>query len=74
MIIKVFFMKKNKNNKIWGKLTFWNDLFFDKYVECPINDIVITSEVNFDTKGINEQLRLFDELFLYYTNIKLMEK
>ena len=67
----IFYESKNKNNKICGKDTFGNDLYFDKYAECPINDIVITSDINFDKKGIYEQLRLSYELFLYYTNKKI---
>jgi hypothetical protein len=67
----IIYDNKFKENKICGKDSNGNDLYFTKDVECPINDIIITKDENFDEKGEYKKLKLKNNLFLYYTNKKI---
>ena len=69
----IFYDNKYKDSKICGKDSYGNDLYFPKDVECPINDIIITEDENFDTKGIYTRLEL-NNSFIYYTNKKIDRK
>ena len=59
----------NKDYHPCGTDLFGNYLFLPNEVECPINDIEISSsEFPNDTINIYKTIKLYDNLFLHYTN------
>ena len=72
--INIFCDDGGESSKISGKDSYGNELYFPEYVECPINDIIITKDEHFDTKGEYFKLELKDNIFLYYTNKKIDKK
>ena len=72
--INIFCDDVGESSKISGKDSYGNELYFPEYVECPINDIIITKDEHFDTKGEYFKLELKDNIFLYYTNKKIDKK
>ena len=63
-------LKKSYNNKICGKDSENNPLYFPINIECPINFIEISNETksSIDGKYEYKKLNLSDDLFLYYSN------
>ena len=66
----IFYDNRYKVGKICGKDCYGNDLYFPLDIECPLNDIVLTKDENFDKNGIYTKLEL-NNSFLYYTNKKI---
>ena len=66
----IFYDNRYKVGKICGKDCYGNDLYFPLDIECPLNDIVLTKDENFDKNGIYTKLELYNS-FLYYTNKKI---
>ena len=62
---------KYNKSKICGKDSYGNNLYFQKYVIYPINDIIIMKHENFDIKGKYIKLKLKKNLFLYYSSKKI---
>ena len=59
---------QNVNGKKCGKDSFGNYLYFPEDVECPINDIIITSS-SFEMNNLTDYNKLdLGGTFLYYTN------
>ena len=57
------------NSKICGKDSFGNNLYFPEDIECPINDIIITTNSSLESYN---KLPLGDNVtYLYYTNKKI---
>ena len=63
---------KNENEKICGKDSYGNDLYFPNDVECPINDIIIDNN-NKNYEGYKE-IQLDNGKSLYYTNKNITKK
>ena len=64
--------QNNNNNKICGKDSYGNNLYFPENVECPINNILI-SESNEDLDDY-VKLQLKNDIYLYYTNTSIEGK
>ena len=56
----------NHYSKLCGKDNYGNKLYFPSYVDCPINDIIV-SELDENKLGYTK-IKLNDNKYLYYTN------
>ena len=55
-----------ENGKLCGKDSFGNNLYFPEDIECPVNDIIITT--NSYLEGYNKLSLGDNHTYLYYTN------